>query len=249
MQSNMLPQKSLVRKIETPQVAAIVTRVFMLKNRTPNDSALIFTVNEMQKKLSGNYYYLTVEEVQNALEKGVFGYYGEYYEIGVVTMCNWLDAYLNSDERRAFVESHRPKLLAIEQKASVTKEEQENSKRGLILSAFDTYTKTSRNDRFVDITYKFMVELCMINPDNDDKQKALDRADKVLAKRKKTVKISSMQELLREREMNDAKSYNERKISLAKRFIIEEFFQSIIANHKQEAFKAKLKGAQTNHEK
>lgn len=239
----MLPQKSLVRKIETPQVAAIVTRVFMLKNRTLNDSAMIFTANEMQKKLSGNYYYLTVEEVQNALEKGVFGYYGEYYEIGVVTMCNWLDAYLNSDERRAFVESHRPKLLAIEQKASVTKEEADENKRQFLLSKFNSFRRSNCIDKFAEITYKFLTDFSLINPTPDDKQSALARADKVLAQRKRiaSVGVKSLQELFRQREMDDAKKCNERRITIAKQLLAEDFFRGIIANHKEDWLEEQLK--------
>lgn len=234
----MLPPKSLVKEIPTTQVAAMVTRVFMLKNRTVDGNTLIFMANEMQKLLRDNYYYLSVEEVKKALENGVYGRYGEYYEIGVVTICKWLDAYLNSDERREYVDRHQPKLLAIAQKATITDEERDKGKRKLLFSKFDTYRKTRRCETLIQITYQHLIEYGFINPTIDEKYAALDRATKILLEQKHHTHALKLRDLLTK--MSNEQSFKDMKISIAKRLLVEDFFREIIETNKVDFFIKKL---------
>ena len=240
-QPNMLPLNLSIKELDIKQVAGLVTRIFMLKNQKTDEASLIFTANELQTQLKEHYYYLTFGEVKQALENGVFGNYGEYYGISVVTMCGWLDKYLGSEERMRYLESQRPKLKAITQTATRTKEEKEDDMRNLVLSKFERFIVEKKCDFFVDITYKFMLELKLINPDTEYKNKMMQKADKILSERKKIAEIKSLQDLFRQREADNAQTYNEKRINTAKRLIIEEYFRGIIADKKEAWLKDKLK--------
>lgn len=171
------PQSSLplaadtaAKDIDPRHVLGIVQRVFALKGRKPDQETLVFTVNEMKQELAKNYYYLTAQEIQTALDNGVHGVYGEVFDISVCSLCKWLDAYCNSDQRRRYIESRRPKpVAAIAQRATYTETERIRDMRKIILARFEEYKQTGDYTDHGNIVYKFLNERGVVTPTTEEK--------------------------------------------------------------------------------
>lgn len=220
------------------QVSELVARVFLLKNRTVDKNVLMFTANELQQRLRKNYYYLTIEELKTAFENGVFGNYGEVYEISVVTLCKWVDDYINSPERMMYLEKHRPKHKAIAQRATVTREENKNAQKQFILSVFKDFCHKKYILYFGQKIYDFMEDLGIVVADDKTKTAMYAQAAKIINEEKKSKHGIALRDYLVK--MANSEYAKNEQIGIAKRLCVECFFRQIINENKVEKFIEKL---------
>lgn len=106
-------------------------------------------IEYMVNVIKTDYYFLTLEEVKIALQKGVRGRYGEIHGINIRMMCLWLDA---------FIEDKKPIMLALpkpkkeeEVKKELTEEQiKENKWKWLnwCISSFEEYKEKGKTDFF-----------------------------------------------------------------------------------------------------
>lgn len=220
------------------QVSELVARVFLLKNRSVDKNVLMFTAAELQQRLKKNYYYLAIEELKTAFENGVFGKYGEFYEISVVTLCNWLDDYINSSEREMYLEQHRPKCKAIAQAATVTCEEIKNAQKHLILSGFKDFCYKRHILYFGEKIYDFMADLKIWVADDKTKKQKYAEAAKIINEEKKSKHGIALRDYLAK--MANPEYAKHEQIWIAKRLCVEYFFAQLIAENKVNEFINKL---------
>lgn len=218
-------------------LAQLIARVFQLKGRAVDAATIDFTTIEMQIKFAKNYFYLTVGEVREAFDNGCFGKYGKVFEISVVTLCEWLDAYISTD-RMKYIEAQRPKLKAITQTATVTDSERRRAMLDFILSNFMRFCTTKDIELFGAKVWDFLIELHIANAPADC-NKILDLAAQKIETQKLGKHGLQLQDFIAK--MTKPETYNAEKIYIAKRLLTEDFFSKILAKNKRVAFITALK--------
>ena len=222
--TQQLNMSAKIKDIPIQGLAELIARVYLLKNRpSPPDNVFKFMLTEMQCEINKHYSYLAIEEVRDAFQNGIFGKYGEVFEISVVALCHWLDCYKNSEERVEYVRAHNPKPKAIAQTATVTKEELLQHKKEFVLSIFERFTKQQRV-WYAFKCYDFLIELSLINPTKAEKKIALDVSRK---------KISAIKEPLEQA--------NTHLIWESKSYIVYKYFTQVLSTEEsKQAFINKL---------
>lgn len=208
-----------------------------MKGRAVDAATIDFMTTEMQIKFAKNYYYLTVGEVREAFDNGCFGKYGKVFEISVVTLCEWLDAYISTD-RMKYIEAHRPKLKAITQTATVTESERRRAMLDFILSNFMRFCTTKDIELFGAKVWDFLTELNLVKPPADC-SKILNRAAEKIEAQKAGKHGLQLQEIIVK--MANPETYKQEKIHIAKRLLAEDYFSEILAKNKRVAFITALK--------
>lgn len=227
-QTQMLKLSDKATKMSDKNIAELISRVFLLKNRSLDTEVLQFMVSEMQREIREHYYFLSIEEIKAAFDLGVFGHFGVFYEISVVTLCNWIDSYISSEERANLLRKKNEPCKAIEQKSTVTNEDRRKAMQEFIKSRFDEFRKSGKIERFANICYDFLVELGIFNPTKEEKIKAYANSDSLIIKEKKEKHGIQLSNFLVN--LSNKKFVQDRKIYYAKKQLAEDFFKVIAEN-------------------
>lgn len=212
-----------------------VSRVFALKGRNAEPKMLTFIVKEMRAEFNLHYFYLSIEEVKSAFDHGVFGEYGEYYEISVVTLCKWLDCYCNSDERQRYIESRRPPVKAIVQTATITAQEKVKAEMDFIEGKFMEYKHKGVITFAAPVCYDILLKHGFFAPDRDSKIAAFDRAKKLIEGEKKAKAATfSLQSHLQS--MLSPQEAKAKQICKAQEILVYQFFNAEIEQDGGEMF-------------
>lgn len=88
-------------------MAAIVAKTFSAKGLQSNAKDNVEIAENLNERLMEVLPSITVEEIQIACRKGVYGEYGEYYGVNAVSIAGWCEAYYYSDEREHAIRVER----------------------------------------------------------------------------------------------------------------------------------------------
>lgn len=242
-QQSILKPQSLAKECDYRTIGALVTEIYLMKSRTLTSDILRFITAKMHEEFTQHYFYLTVEEVKKAWYNGVRGYYGEVFEISVVALCSWLDAYITSDEHNIYVQNHAPKLKQISQFATKTEIEIQESIRAFLLSAFEKFKKHGQIEFFPDKIYDFLSSANLITPSQDEKNKAYANSVIQIALNKKNMHGLKLRDYIST--LTRPENYKKERIYYAKKIIAENFFNRIIESNNTEDFINKLKAKKT----
>ena len=224
------------------ELAACITEVTTLKNRLLTPTVLSVTVKEVLRLLAENYSLLDRCELLKILRNGIYGQYGEFFEISAVTIRSWIDAYLTSHERELYLQSQAKakQLKAISSTSTLTEKSKRETIVNNIITTFQEYEKDTSSLRdFGNVKYNYLDEHHLIAATPQEKWAAMQKAktDVEAEKQRQRMKAASISDWIKKIRY----SQNGDLISRAKTIVLTDFFSKIISNNKQENFIKALK--------
>lgn len=205
---------------------------------TINQEDLPLIIQGITSEIFEKYSGLTLNEIAEAFKRGVRKEFGAYYGLSIVTFNDWLRAYKNMPERKAQLTTV-PKLDKCMQSKEITEAEKEAIAIEAYNFCFDAWKRTKGNiydsgnavyawlDRQGKLNntaeYKIRVinevteaETARLNKKISDLKMAMDRHSVAKA----------------ETELNELLSNKNIAISLAKKRLLAEYFETLIKNIK-----------------
>lgn len=201
----------------------IVARAYFRKNQAIEENVLQLTAQELKLMLVGEFFYLTIEEVEYAFELGVYGKLGEYYGINLVTFKSWLQCYSGSQERLNVIAQRNRGMLKIAPTATITDKEKECICRNYVIEDFNRYKETNNISNIGGVTYRYLDSKCLIEASVEKKWKVYYDCLAKITSRKTGIKQSTKS--LKEIVNNGIKS---EAVSEGQRVLISEFFDQLI---------------------
>jgi len=174
----------------------------------------------------------SINEVEIACSKGIRKEYGEYFGISIVSINNWINKYLNSEERINSIKKYQNLISMNNRENELSQAEKDK----IMLDSVDRlkdYAKSSdfnvENFDFGNAVYDFLVSNGTINFTNDEKNEFMDIAkehlkrDAMLQKVRFEITHGSFNKILSVIEAQKSKPV----IILAKKYALKKYFDSI----------------------
>lgn len=147
--------------IET-QLIGIIGKAFVKLGYSTSDkeSEISYMVGELAIELKRRCPGMRIPEIAEAVTNGIFGDYGEFYGLNVVTIVKFCTAYMDSEKRRnamrEFLDAIQPKTLPPSPAAIQAENER------LILAAYDTFLQRGYYEDFGNFIYGQLEKLNLI---------------------------------------------------------------------------------------
>ena len=208
-----------------------------LNFKVPEDAS--YLVNEVTDSIMERFPSVRIAEVPVAFANGIRGKYGEYFGLCVVSFEQFIQGYLESDDRVKLVQDKN--RLQIEEKSEPTANEKFDTAKQLVVDAYEKV----KADKSVGITattvYTFLNTLGLIG--TDYKHGAMEDALLQLIKDKE-MEIALCTNLAKRRELNAAlemlkqnlandiltKEQHEERKRVAKRMVITNWLRDALMN-------------------
>lgn len=121
-----------------------VGKAIMTAGQTVDPDEVQFIASEIYDRCERYYPYVTLEEIECAIKKGVYGDYGQYFGVNAKSCMHFVESYIKSEERRQAILKYEsgkllpePKRLTRrEWKALIQKDYEHFSKGDLALIVF-----------------------------------------------------------------------------------------------------------------
>lgn len=200
------------------QLSLIVGKAFTRKNQAIDKLGLSETISEFKKAILRNFSFLTIGEVAYAMERGVFGEYGQYYGLSCVTFCAWLQSYSGSQERLDALRIGNVKAIA--EHATITDEEKRLIVRNKAIEKFEEYKKTLKLSDIGGWLYRTLVPI--IRPSKEEAKAIYDaELDRIMKAKKANTTFADW-----------FKPQNPKELAVAnsKLLIVRNFFDKLISN-------------------
>lgn len=139
------------------KIVTILTTVYTLSGQKPDAVTLAIYAQEFYTQLMRLYSSITLEEVAEALRRGVFDEYGEYYGLNIKTFVQFVKGYLNSLERKNAKEIFEKKI-AEQQTKELTVEERELAQQRFINVLYEDYLRDKFNPDLVPAFLYYVLE-------------------------------------------------------------------------------------------
>lgn len=204
------------------RISELLIRCYAIAGIKQSESDHLTILKTFLVRLNLEFRYLSIYDVEKVCEAGASGYYGDFYGINCLTLCNWL---------RLFKQQAKPQQenLLAEKNPPSEKEVFENSLKN-IKQAFEEYKqKNNYNDSF-NICYNFLDRHNKI-PFTAEKKKEFMELAKPKAEREVLssnceviVKKNKYSELLEQ--IQNGKS--NMQVVIAKKLALNEFFKGLV---------------------
>ena len=147
------------------EVSQLIRLAFFRNNRPLEPQAAQYMTADFQNILKTKYSKLTIQELEYVFNKGIFGEYGTNYGLSEVTFINWINEYLDSDERRsASLELAQRNLKALPQ-PKITEKEQIQLDVTYMCRKWNEFKKHKYNISEYGILYPMFVKYGLHNYD------------------------------------------------------------------------------------
>lgn len=100
--SNRKPKvkKDLPVVFDKSQVLDLVTWTATIDGRNLNELTMFVLVTELSDLINTRHRNLSIDEIREAIRKGVAGDYGDYYGLGLKTFNHWITSYKAAKARK-----------------------------------------------------------------------------------------------------------------------------------------------------
>lgn len=121
--------------------------------------------------------YITLKEIEQAIKRGIRKEFGEYFGFNVIAVHQFIEGYLNSEERNNAL-CKQDRYLAQE---NVVEEPPEEEKERLMKEGLEKchqyFRQTGRIIDFGNVNYQYLVDQGKINLSNEEKQEIYREAE------------------------------------------------------------------------
>lgn len=183
--------------------------------KDPDPYALNIHVEAIYTDLNSIHTWLTQAELNHLFSEGLRGKYGEYFGINYKTVTEWIIAYRDSSERKAYIEQKtKVKELPVRQ---MTPEEKEQDDKDYVNHFFNLHKKEPLKLQAIDVNiYKTLWKNGKVNLDDETKEeiRGLARETFFNLKRDGTLDSHHLQNLDEQKAIDN----------LAKRFAVRHIF-------------------------
>jgi hypothetical protein len=175
----------------------------------------------------------SINEVEIACSKGIRKEYGEYFGISIVSINNWINKYLNSEERINSIKKYQNLIIMNQQQNELSQAEKDK----IMLDSVDRlkeYSQTKEfnveNFDFGNAVYDFLVSKGTIDFTTDEKNEFMEIAkehlkrDAMLQKVRFEITHGSFNKILSVIEAQKSKPV----VILAKKYALKKYFDSQI---------------------
>jgi hypothetical protein len=173
----------------------------------------------------------SINEVEIACSKGIRKEYGEYFGISIVSINNWINKYLNSEERINSIKKYQNLIIMNQQQNELSQAEKDK----IMLDSVDRlkeYSQTKEfnveNFDFGNAVYDFLVSKGTIDFTTDEKNEFMEIAkehlkrDAMLQKVRFEITHGSFNKILSVIEAQKSKPV----VILAKKYALKKYFDS-----------------------
>lgn len=176
------------------KIIQILNKAFFELSKSPGGS----TKEERKKQMTimakliwndSRLYYpnITMEEIELAITRGIRNVYGEFYGLNVISVHNFIEAFILSEERQAALERQRRFVESLKPAPEPTEAEKEK----MVADGFELrrkeYSETKRICDYGNVNYDYAVAKGLINLTADEKWELYYQAEK-------RVKVEMLQE-------------------------------------------------------
>ena len=204
------------------------------------DNIFSETAIELLRLFQTRYQFLDIKELECIFENGIYGNYGEVFEISAVAIRQWIEKYLVSPDREKYVKSHQPRIAI---SAKSTKTDSEKLLEAIVCVARKYLDYTAKGGEMHDYgnhIYNFLDKHNLISFSAEKKNEEMRKAYTVLHSEQQA-KCTGFSISAYVQKVTEPKDINARLISIAKNSLLAQYFDKIKAENKQDAFFAALK--------
>lgn len=241
--SKALDTKFAINDSELVNIEAIVGNAYLFKGQTIDAKLIKKIACQLQKEIKTFFSDLHIKELEIAINNGLFGRYGNYFNISLAEIIKWISSYHESNDRINAIQNKS--FLAISDKSTITEFEKEKIILNYIYKCFQSYKKNKcynfdfkgffynhlkhyynqKNVDFDSITnkenaWKFICEYELKNINSDDRK----NYNKILNKEKQ----DSVFFIFQDKILKKYNSFKEKCIIQTKRLIVKNFFEYLI---------------------
>ena len=172
-------------------MATLVTRLHLLSGFKYETNDIYVIASELTKDLRKYYKILTFEEINEALENGIRGSYGEYFGISVVTLNKFIKHYIEK-VRPLKLMAKMKHIPALPQTTQPTAEELFEISKSNAVMIFEQYLSGKKIFDFANTVYNFLDKsLLVIDLTNEEKNQIWAKAVNELVEEKRELKEKS----------------------------------------------------------
>lgn len=192
------------------------------------------TALELKVMLVGEFYYLSIAEVDYAFEQGVFGNFGEYYGLNIVTFRHWLQVYSGCQERLNALKANKG-TLSISQTSTLTNNEKDCISRNYVIGEFAKFKENKTFSNFGGVTYRYLDRKGLIKADNNRKREIFATCLADVVSTKRGIKYDSHSKSILELISKVGEGLSEKAVAVnrGQKVLVSEFFD-ILIKEKQE---------------
>lgn len=171
-------KKAIELKDATEALKVIIGRIYIHAGQYLSDEDLPIVANLLNTDILRDFRYLTIQEVQLAMENGVREQYGAYYGLNLVTFNRWLTKYMESSKRIEAIKANIPVRNNLKIAA-----EYDLKEKSLIY--FTKYQKEKSIGMFCSNVYDYLQSNGYVNQSKKLKNKAMKEAEESYVKEMK----------------------------------------------------------------
>lgn len=123
---------------------------------------------------------VTLEEVANAMRRGIRREYGEYFGFNVIAVHGFIEKYLESDDRNDALAKQNRFLLAKDVPEELPVINQQEIMEAGLLRCYENYRKTGRVIDCGNVNYEMLVKEGKINLTNEEKHLIYKEAERLI---------------------------------------------------------------------
>lgn len=206
-------------------LSLIITNIYTLKGQAvPEELGGIS--GALRSELIRRYPRLMLAEVSFAMRKGVFGDYGDYFGLNIVTFIGWIKAYWHSADRKKFIPP--PFQLQLTRQEPISEQEKENLLRQKTTELFERYKNRNGCNDIGNAVYDYLDSLGLIKFTPQEKHAFMDKSRELIMEEYSNAKASSVSSFCRKiiDEMEEqGEGARRRTILRAKKIALDEFFK------------------------
>lgn len=179
-QQNPLFLPSVLDQVEDDvfeTVKASVARCYAdLNLKKLDDASQDYLLNQLTDNILEKFPQLRLHEIPIAFANGIRGKYGEYFGLSVVSFEQFLQGYLDSDERLKLAEQKAFISHQLEEKTKPTVEEQFNTSKFVVLDALQRKISLGSVSRLGNVVYSFLNRIKLLDFSSEEKYDFLSDA-------------------------------------------------------------------------
>ena len=168
-------KKAIELKDTTEALKVVIGRIYIHAGQYLDKKDLQIIANLLNTDILRDFRYLTMQEVQIAMENGVRDKYGAYFGLNLVTFNRWLTKYMESSKRIEAIKANIPVRNNLKIAAECDLKEKS-------LIYFSKYKDDKSIGKFCSNVYDYLQSNGYVNQSKESKDKAMKEAEESYVK-------------------------------------------------------------------
>lgn len=173
-------------------IAKAMAKAIADAGQKANDDDVDYLMKVMPAEILSQVPSIRIDEIQIAINRGVYGHYGEYFGLNAVTFITFLKKYMESGER---ISAHK-EFLKIGEPVDVppTPEEVQKNIKNAIMNAYETFIEKGFYEDYGNFIYDKMDEMGLVALTSARKAQIFAEAKQSILAKKSPESASGLQE-------------------------------------------------------